>query len=697
MGIIKRLKEENLGLRLLVGFICFLCLALFLHFREIKVETLEINTKADRYIVAQVDFEFPDQEAMFLLKQESIMGIGPIYHLNENSIRQVQYEFEYSIIHDQSWRDKLPNIKIDDVYRTADTLTNILHEARFTDAMTKRNLKKYNIPIDNFYSYSLEGDKEPSMLGPKYWRDNLMERSLSLKLPDTRRDVIIFVSDFFKKQSYPLIRDGESEESIKSYITESIPQKYTQIKSGAKIIDQGEKVMTKHVVMLQSMKDELNKKRLLLSPFIIIGNMLLSLIFVLLSFLYLKIDQEDILKSLRKLSLFVSIVLLTLAFAKIVEYLVLQNPTTLLDAIRYPLIIPFSAILLFMLFNSRIALYGASFLSIILSITLAVDHNRFLILNLITSLVVIVSTKSLRRRKEVFEVCGKCLIGAIPVIFAFNFVTMDFRKTNIVADIIVSVVFMLIIAILVVGLLPVLESLFNVMTDITIMEYMDPNNELLKRLTLEIPGTYQHSLVLGNLSEIAAQAIGAKGLLCRVATLYHDIGKLSNANFFTENQQSGVNIHQLLTPEESARVIMSHVEEGVKIAKKYRLPQPFIDIIREHHGTTLVYYFYKEAVDRAGGDVTKVDESKFRYPGPKPLSKESAIIMIADSVEAISRSEAEFTEETLSKLVDKVVKEKSDDGQFDECPLTFQEINIIKKTLIKTLIATHHVRIKYSE
>jgi len=227
------------------------------------------------------------------------------------------------------------------------------------------------------------------------------------------------------------------------------------------------------------------------------------------------------------------------------------------------------------------------------------------------------------------------------------------------------------------------------------MEFMDPNNELLQRLAIEVPGTYQHCLVLGNLSEAAAQSIGANGLFCRVGCLYHDIGKLNNPHFFTENQAGGVNIHQLLTPQESAQVIISHVKDGEMLAKKYRLPQPFIDVILQHHGSTLVYYFYVKEVELHGGKEEEVDISKFQYPGPKPQTKEAAIIMICDTIEAASRSLDDSSEKTLTEMVDRLTKERSEAGQFDECNLTFQELGIVKRTLIKTLMVSHHVRIKY--
>ena len=233
------------------------------------------------------------------------------------------------------------------------------------------------------------------------------------------------------------------------------------------------------------------------------------------------------------------------------------------------------------------------------------------------------------------------------------------------------------------------------MTDMTLMEYADPNSDLLRRLSLEAPGTYQHSLVVGNIAEAAARAIGANGLLCRVATLYHDVGKLFNPHYFTENQLGGFNIHQLLTPQESAQVLIAHVAEGEALGRKYHLPQIFIDVIREHHGTTLAYYFYCKQVEQMEGDLTKVDEKIFRYPGPRPRSKESAIIMIADSIEAASRSLDEVNDIVVTDLVERLVAEKIEEGQFDECWLTFEELGIIKKTVIKILVVARHLRVKY--
>lgn len=318
-----------------------------------------------------------------------------------------------------------------------------------------------------------------------------------------------------------------------------------------------------------------------------------------------------------------------------------------------------------------------------------------MVLNLATALVAILSTKGLRQRREIFIVCGKAWLCSIIVIISMH-LYQSTEWDGLLIDIFSAGGFMLLTAVLVVGLLPLLESSFRIMTDVTLMEYMDPNHDLLRRLSIEAPGTYQHSVVVGNLAEAAALSIGANGLFCRVATLYHDIGKMATPQYFSENQHGeGMNIHQLLTPQESAQVIIAHVSEGVAMARRSNLPEQFIDIIKEHHGTTLVYYFYCKLLEQLEGKEEEVNPDDFRYSGPEPRSKESAIIMIADSLESASRSLDEFNKESVLELTSRIIKEKAEEGQFDHTCLTLQELAIVKETLVKTLVAYGHSRVKY--
>ncbi len=258
------------------------------------------------------------------------------------------------------------------------------------------------------------------------------------------------------------------------------------------------------------------------------------------------------------------------------------------------------------------------------------------------------------------------------------------------------------------GALPILEHLFRITTDISWLEASDLNHPLLRRMTIEAPGTYHHSLVVANLAEAAAEAIGANATLCRVCSYFHDVGKLVKPEYFTENMNYERNPHDDLAPTMSALIIIAHVKEGVDLALKHRLNQQIIDVIQEHHGTSLVYYFYKRALQqledaRAGGkimnmredDISTVREESFRYPGPKPQTKESAIISLADMVESASRSLEKPTPQKIDQFVNELIDQRIADRQLDECELTLSELRIIAERFRFTLMTMLHTRIAY--
>jgi len=683
-------KEGKLGKRLLIGLLMMICLALFLHFREVRIEMLEPGTIAKNYVVAQVDFEFFDQDSTLVLRQEALKDIGSIYQIDEKELKERRLNFENFLIHHHQWRDQAQESTFEEMNRIADAVEDVLVVARFTDLRTLKKMGELHLDVSDYFV--VPAHKGASAILPaEFWQ----QVSKEVLEEDVPAHSVQFVVNYFQKFQWTLDNDLVSQKTLKEIVEESVPEKVRKIRSGSRIIGQGERVTAKHISMLQAMKSALGEGRKLWQPLTIMGSLLFSLLIVLLGTYYFKFNHKDILKSLNKLSLYVTIVIVTLIFSKIGEFLLLKNSSSVTEWIRYPLFVPFAAILLTVLLGSEVALFTTCFLSVLLGISLAVDSSRFLVINLILGVVAIIFSRALRKRKEVFIVCLKVWLSGIPILFSYSFIKNNFWSITLIGDFVSTLCFMLLTAILVIGFLPLLESLFHVMTDITLMEYMDPNNELLRRLSVEAPGTYQHSLVVGTLSEAAAQAIGANGLFCRVSTQYHDIGKLFNPHYFTENQMGGFNIHQLLTPAESSQVIIAHVPEGETLAKKHGLPQSFVDIIKEHHGTTLVYYFYCKQVEQEGGNVDAVDEKIFRYPGPKPRSKESAIIMIADSVEAASRSLEEVSEGSLTELVNQLIDDKNEEGQFDECQLTFEELGLVKKAIVRTLSVTRHLRVKY--
>lgn len=273
----------------------------------------------------------------------------------------------------------------------------------------------------------------------------------------------------------------------------------------------------------------------------------------------------------------------------------------------------------------------------------------------------------------------------------------------------IAVLVGLVTSMIAIGILPILEHLFKVTTEITLLELTDFNHPLLRRMQMEAPGTYHHSLMVANLSENAAAAIGASPLLCRVCSFFHDIGKLIKPGYFVENLRDGSNPHSEKNPSMSALVIKAHVKEGVDLAKKHKLPQIIIDVIRQHHGTTLIQYFYHQARKKQKEDThpsfpekntrhteeDKVEESTYRYDGPLPAFKESAIIFFADSLEAASRSLKKVTQPAIEELIDSIFKERIEDRQLDQCPLTFKELALIRSSFTYTLLNMLHSRIEY--
>lgn len=247
-----------------------------------------------------------------------------------------------------------------------------------------------------------------------------------------------------------------------------------------------------------------------------------------------------------------------------------------------------------------------------------------------------------------------------------------------------------------VGILPIFEFLFGTITNIRLLELADFNHPLLNRLMLEAPGTYHHSLIVGNLSEAASRAVGANSLLARIGAYYHDIGKLTKPGYFSENQCVVGNVHESLAPNMSKLVIMNHVKEGVELAKEYRLNPHIVDFIRQHHGTSLVYFFYRKALEN-GQEQAGVKEDVFRYPGPKPTTKEAAIVLLADSVEAATRALKEPTLAKMEELVHKIINNKFIDGQLDECDLTLKDLEKISQVFIHILTGISHTRVHYPE
>lgn len=337
----------------------------------------------------------------------------------------------------------------------------------------------------------------------------------------------------------------------------------------------------------------------------------------------------------------------------------------------------------------------AKFMTIIITLLLipiSASTPSVIFINLFTGMLANILASKVNQRRE-FPVLGITLaLSNIIGIFLFHSI-WGFELNGFIRDALISALVTFICVIGTIGLLPFFETFSGVISAFALMDLVNPTNKLLKRLIVEAPGTYYHSLMVGNLAEAAAEKIGANGALARVAAYYHDVGKLKNPLYFMENQH-GDNIHDNMDPYESADIITAHTSDGVKLAEKYHLPPQITEIIGQHHGDTLVACFYKKALDMAEEDEF-VSEADFRYKEKRPSSKEAGIIMLADSVEAATKALNDKSTEKIRERINSVVSGKISDGQLDECPLTLKDIEIIKKQFLQSIDGYYHKRDEY--
>jgi cyclic-di-AMP phosphodiesterase PgpH len=353
--------------------------------------------------------------------------------------------------------------------------------------------------------------------------------------------------------------------------------------------------------------------------------------------------------------------------------------------------IPFSVIpmLCMVLFNDLALSLLVTLASSVSVASVSGGHFHLGVLFLISGLLSSMLVQSVRRRASIIRagfIIG--MVQAVVWVFIEHFRVID---PETYAVLIFNGVYS---SIIVVGILPVFEYLFGTVTNISLLELADFHHPLLQRMIMEAPGTYHHSLVVGNLSEAACDAVGANALLARIGAYYHDIGKLSKPEYFSENQYMITNKHDDLTPSMSKLVIMNHVRDGVELAKKYKLNPSLYEFILQHHGTSLVYYFYRRALENQE-DTQEVKEERFRYPGPKPNLKETAIVLLADSVEAATRTLKEPAPADIEEMVRKIINNKFIDGQLDECDLTLKDLEKIAAVFSRILGGIYHSRVTY--
>jgi len=371
----------------------------------------------------------------------------------------------------------------------------------------------------------------------------------------------------------------------------------------------------------------------------------------------------------------------------------------------------FGPLVLSVILGRRIGLFGAIYATLFgVLVCVSVSAQTYMATSALIGFTAVLLTKHVRRRNRLFM--AGLYVGLVAMVFSLLLheaagVILEEKFGRMVG---MPLLIGIVTGMAVGGLLPVLESLFGVTTDVSWLELGDLNHPLMRRLSIEAPGSYHHSLVVANLAEAAAERIGASASMCRVCSYFHDIGKLSKPEYFIENMDPEANPHDDLTPRMSALVIIAHVKDGVDLAIKHNLNSRIIDVIEQHHGNSLVWYFYRQALDQKAemerrvqqskakeDDVPQVSKETFRYPGPRPQFKESAIISLADAVESASRTLEKPNATRIESMIDEIVQGRMVDGQLDECDLTIAELAKIKASFAKTLLSMMHGRIKYQK
>lgn len=486
--------------------------------------------------------------------------------------------------------------------------------------------------------------------------------------------------------------DNELYQKEKQLVLSSISKFYSQVKKGQLIVQRGQEVTKEIKEIIDSLIAEKNERYGFLHDLLLfIGQLAIVSLLTLILMYYLKANHKVIFYRNQLL------VFLLMVYFIMISLLVLVLNISQQLLVSYPVnyyhLAPMcmAAIIVTVFFDDKIGFVTNTTLSI-LGATIVPNSFEFFFIQFTAGSLAIYSLSFMRSRSQFFITNIILFISYIFAYIGYNFYVIgDLNQINYnnLALFAINIAFSLITY----PLIYLFERIFGLSSDLTYIELLDMKHPLLVELSIQAPGTYQHSLQVANLAESAANKIGANGLQCRVGALFHDIGKTVHPEYFIENQKSR-DSHQSLTPQQSAEVIIAHVSLGVEMAQQYNLPTEIIDFIRTHHGTSRVEYFYRKHTDVEGNSK---DDTNFRYPGPLPVSKEQAVVMIADSCEAAVRSLDYPTEEKIHNLVEYIVETKIKDGQFAHSHITFRDINKIKTDIQKNLISIYHKRIKYPD
>ncbi|MGM0391510.1 MAG: HD family phosphohydrolase [Bacteroidota bacterium] len=610
-------------------------------------------------------------------KDQIISNNIPYYSFNEEVVSQIKSQVEPQI--KEVFSDSILNRKKGAITTFVDKTLEDLYQYGILEEKKRSNpeqlvyLRKGNEAFEINYDRLFSQEEIQSFLTSAISEANLV--SIQPELLELFYTIIepnvIFDSALTQKEL-------DSKLNNISYTRGSIER-------GTIIISKGEVVEGEKLDILNSLKQEFETQVWSDSSYswILFGYSLLVCMALLMLLLFIRKYRRDIYENNVKVSfIFFNVLLMVFLTSMVVKF-----------ESRYVYIVPLCVLPLTLkaFFDSRLGLFTHVITVLILGFIVP-NSYEYMFLQIIAGIVTILTVSELYKRANLFISVGQITFIYILVYFAFT-VIQEGNILNLDYEIFLTFILGGLATLFVQPLIYIYEKLFGLVSDMSLLELSDTNTKLLKELSNKAPGTFHHSLNVANLAEAAANEIGANAMLVRVGALYHDIGKMDNPTYFSENQSSSVNSHDELSPRESAEIIIGHVIRGIEIAKKNNLPDRVIDFIRTHHGTTTVYFFYMKEKE-LNDDVSSAD---FRYPGPIPFSRETAILMMCDSVEAASKSLKEPTTAKIDSFVDKIINKQMEEAQFLNADITFKEIQLIKKVLKQKLKNIFHLRVEYPE
>jgi putative nucleotidyltransferase with HDIG domain len=695
---------------------------------DFLIENMELTEKdrdkASREVLAVYDFDgsalnlIPPIREAFAMCREQFGHAFDLYdtdHLDRDKTEKapVQGSEIYNLAKERFFGilelapdDKLFSLLVDQGFPTAveEAVVHLVTEVSERGVVANKTMLKTQMERGGIVLHELYSKKENTVTDPERFYDMAGARSYIRSQSKGLREKIGSpqLADLTVSIAQLLVRPNltfnqRETESRRELARESVKPVYFKIKKGEMLVREGERIGPEHLLKMTAEKRSLRGMNLIgrVPAMAILIGVLLSVLYLIGAQSYRRDSRDLVFDGVIILSLFIFMWAYNFVAEEVARGFPLLSSTALLFAMP----VAFGTMLISIFQGMSVAVVASLIISVLASL-ITNGRSEFFIYFFINSVAAAYGVINCNERVVLIKT--GLMVGLINVLLSLAVQTIygSFYSIDTVIGAVSGVTGGLLAGIIATGILPLIELSFGFTTDIKLLELGNLDQPLLRELMVQAPGTYHHSVIISNMVEATAKAIQANPLLAKVSAYYHDIGKIKKPLYFIENQMGGENKHEKLAPSMSSLILISHVKDGVELAREHKVGREIIDIIQQHHGTNLISYFYHKAKERMlskSGKVSEVKEEDFRYPGPKPQTKEAGLVMLADMVEAASRSLVDPTPARIQGMVQKIINKVFSDGQLDECELTLKDLHVIAKGFNKTLSGIFHQRIEYPE